>query len=91
MRRDAAAQSSEVRGRTALIGPHRAGSSGIPTGGAAAAIHVSPFLERIHVAGLANDRTQEVAGSSPASSIRSPCKRRCLRAVAAALRLAACG
>ena len=36
-------------------------------------------------------RTQEVAGSSPASSIRSRCKRRCLRAAAAVLRLAAFG
>jgi hypothetical protein len=36
-------------------------------------------------------RTQEVAGSSPASSIGSPCKRGCFFAVAAALRLAAFG
>jgi hypothetical protein len=37
------------------------------------------------------DRTQEVAGSSPASSIGSPCKRSCFLLVAAALRLAAFG
>ena len=36
-------------------------------------------------------RTQEVAGSSPASSIGSPCKRGCFFTVAAALRLAAFG
>ena len=40
---------------------------------------------------LAPNRTQEVAGSSPASSIGSPCKRCWFFAVATALRLAAFG